>query len=91
MKKDRIEYRTIATADQDTLRPQRAISRTVWHGSVYYLTGVFVAEAAMTILNDHTMAKELGGGILTPATLGQPFIDRLYTAGYRIETTMIDD
>jgi len=91
MKKERVEYVAITTADQDTPHPQRAISRTVWRGSAYYLTGIFLAEAAMTILNDHTIAKELGGGILTPATLGQPFIDRLYTAGYRIETTMIDD
>jgi short subunit dehydrogenase-like uncharacterized protein len=46
-----------------------------------------VAEAAMTILQgDH----KLSGGIHTPASLGQPFIDRLEPAGLKMEKRFIE-
>ena len=88
-KKELIEYRAVATADQDIPRPQRAISRFRWDGGIYYLTGVLLAEAAIVILRDDTLANDLGGGLLTPAMLGQPFIDRLKDAGVIIETKLI--
>ncbi len=87
--KERIEYRTIAIADQDTPAPRRAFSRLSYEGGMYYLTGVFLAEAAITILRDDNIAKKLGGGILTPAMLGQPFIDRLRRAGVLFETRLL--
>lgn len=87
--KERIEYRTIAIADQDTPTPKRAFSRMRYEGGMYYLTGVFLAEAAITVLRDDTIAKKLGGGILTPAMFGQPFIDRLRRAGILFETRML--
>ena len=49
-----------------------------------------MAQAAITLLKDDVVAKKFGGGILTPATLGQPFIDRLHDAGFSFETKMID-
>lgn len=87
--KERIEYRTIAIADQDTPTPMRAFSRMRYEGGMYYLTGVFLAEAGITIIRDDTIAKKLGGGILTPAMLGQPFIDRLRSAGVLYETRLL--
>ena len=87
--KEMIEYRTIAIADQDTPTPKRAISRMRYEGGLYYLTGVFLAEAAITILRDDTIAAKLGGGLLTPAMLGQPFVDRLRRAGVQFETRML--
>jgi short subunit dehydrogenase-like uncharacterized protein len=50
-----------------------------------------LAEAAITLLKDDVVAKKLGGGVLTPATLGQPFIDRLHNAGFKFETKMLRD
>lgn len=88
-KKELLEYRAVAIADQNVPRPHRAVSRFRWDGGIYYLTGVLLAEAAMVILRDDTPAKELGGGLLTPATLGQPFIDRLKDAGVIIETQLV--
>lgn len=87
--KERIEYRTIAIADQDTPTPKRAFSRIRYEGGMYYLTGVFLAEAAIIMLRDDTIAMKLGGGILTPAMLGQPFIDRLRRAGVLFETRIL--
>lgn len=84
-----LEYRAVATADENVSEPHRAFSRFRWEGGIYYLTGVLLAEAATVILRDDTLAKKLGGGVLTPAMLGQPFIDRLEDAGVVIETKLI--
>ena len=35
------------------------------------------------------LAQKMGGGVLTPATLGQPFIDRLKEAGVSIDTELL--
>lgn len=61
--------------------PKRAYGRMRWNGSMYDLTGVFLAEAAVTIARDKTFAHELGGGVLTPATLGSAYLERLSKAG----------
>ena len=74
---DFLEYRVIATADTPEGN-KRAMAKMRWKGSMYDMSGTFLAEAAMTILKDEeTEAKKLGGGILTPATLGKKFIERL--------------
>lgn len=52
---------------------------------MYHLTGVCLAEAAITIVRDKTLAHELGGGVLTPATLGASYIERLQKAGLKTE------
>lgn len=54
------------------------------------VTGLILTEAAITLLKDDTMAKKSGGGVLTPATLGRPLIDRLDAAGFTFETKMLD-
>lgn len=84
-----LEYRSIATADQDIRNPSRAIARFRYDGPLYYLTGIFLAEAAMVILRDEEMVRRLGGGVLTPAMLGQPFIERLKNAGVVFEVGML--
>ena len=81
-----LEYHAIATADQNTLNPRRAFAKLRWNGSLYHFTGVCLAEAAMVLLNDE---RRLDGGLLTPATLGRPFIDRLKNAGLVFEVEMI--
>lgn len=47
-----------------------------------------MSQAAITILRDDY--KELTGGIYTPATLGQKFIDRLDGAGFKFQTKMLN-
>ena len=87
--RETIEFRSIATADQDGSDPKRAFARMRWEGGMYYLSGVFLAEAAIVILRDETTAKRLGGGLLTPAMLGQPFLNRLRKAGLKFETQLM--
>ncbi|EMF13192.1 uncharacterized protein SEPMUDRAFT_148566 [Sphaerulina musiva SO2202] len=80
--KEYCEWRAIANADvSDENDPKRAHARMRWNGSMYDLTGVFLAEAAVTIARDNTFAHELGGGVLTPATLGSAYLERLQKAG----------
>ena|SRR5437773_10049422 len=88
--KSYIAYKAIAIADDDSPSAQRALATMEFRGSGYYLTGVFLAEAAITILRDDTTAKALGGGFLTPATLGQPFINRLADAKFSLQTRILD-
>lgn len=58
--------------------------------NIFSVTGLLLSQAALTLLKDDTVAIKSGGGVLTPATLGQPFIDRLNAAGYRFETKMLE-
>lgn len=84
-----LEYRAVATPDSEAR--QRAFARLRWEGSLYKLTGIFLAEGAATILQDgETAAKKLGGGVLTPATLGHGLLDRLKKVGVVFETKMLN-
>ena len=82
-----LEYHAVATADQDN--PRRAFAKLRWDGGMYHFTGVCLAEAAMVLLNDEKLVRRLDGGLLTPATLGQSFIDRMKNAGLVFEVEMI--
>ena len=52
------------------------------------MTGVFLAQAAMTILEEDL---KLDGGVYTPACLGQGFIDRCDEAGFRVQVKTIEN
>ena len=86
-----LEFQAVATADQDRLNPRRAFAKLRWEGSLYHFTGVCLAEAAMVLLNDEKLVQRLDGGLLTPATLGQPFIDRMKNAGLVFEVALISE
>ncbi|KAF3384993.1 putative trans-acting enoyl reductase [Penicillium rolfsii] len=86
-KNDRIEYHAVATADQEGPAPKRVFGKFTYHGSLYVLTGLLLAEAAMTILQEEEKVKKVSrGGIVTSATLGQEFVDRIENVGCRIDT-----
>ncbi|KAI9731256.1 MAG: hypothetical protein M1818_007881 [Claussenomyces sp. TS43310] len=88
---DRVELRGIAVPDTAGGKKTRAFCRASFEGGMYHFTALLLGEAALTILKDDVVAKKLGGGVLTPATLGQPFIDRLRKAGFVFELEMLDD
>lgn len=50
-----------------------------------------MTQAALTLMKDDVVAKKLGGGVLTPATLGQPLIDRMHKVGFKFETKMLNE
>ncbi|KAL8656443.1 MAG: hypothetical protein Q9210_000236 [Variospora velana] len=85
------ELRAVAEADDGSSNPRMAMAKFRFDGSLYYLTGLCLAEAAMIILKNDSLVKELGGGLLTPAMLGQPFIDRLRDAGIIFESRIMPE
>ncbi|KAI4257227.1 MAG: hypothetical protein LQ352_001725 [Teloschistes flavicans] len=89
--KESFELRAIAEADQNVPEPRKAMAKFRHDGGIYHLTGIFLAEAAMVILRDDAPAKKLGGGLLTPATLGQALVDRLRNAGVTIECRLMPE
>ncbi|KJY00046.1 saccharopine dehydrogenase like protein [Zymoseptoria brevis] len=83
---DHCEWRAVANADvTDPNDPKRASGTMAYHGSMYALTAATLSEAAITLARDKTFAHELGGGVLTPATLGAPYMERLQKAGLKTE------
>ncbi|KAJ3569756.1 hypothetical protein NPX13_g5972 [Xylaria arbuscula] len=65
---DYIEYRGVATPDTQSGSGKQALCRAWYQGSMYYMTGFFLAQGARTLLEDDL---ELRGGVYTPACLGQ--------------------
>ena len=89
-KSGRIEERSVAIPDSDDKR--KAFGRLRWQGGLYMFTAVLVSEAAATLLNDRQApAHKLGGGFVTPATLGEGYIDRLREGGILLETEILDE
>ena len=84
--RDRIEYRAVATADSDSSK--HAYAKASFEGSMYDLTGLFLATGAITLLRDQCHAVQVGGGFMTAATLGQGFIDRAKEGGMRLEVAL---
>lgn len=74
--KDVLEYRAVAVADRAGPE-KKTIAHFRYEGGLYYLTGVFLAEAAMVLLEDKDVVKDLVGGVLTPVCLGDKFVERL--------------
>lgn len=57
----------------------------------YIITGIVMVEIALAILFDEdSMARKMGGGVLTPATLAsETLLTRLDQAGVKIESRII--
>lgn len=91
---DRLEYHAIATVDQgqDVENPKRVFGKLTFGGNAYTFTGLLLAEAAMVILqNEEKVRKVSRAGIVTPAMLGQEFVDRLEKVGCVIETKVLEN
>lgn len=87
--KDVLEYRAVAVADQPGPE-KKAIATFRYEGGLYYLTGVFLAEAAMVLLKEKALVNELAGGLLTPACLGGKFVERLQSVNVRIDGELVE-
>ncbi|KAJ0107590.1 saccharopine dehydrogenase [Diaporthe amygdali] len=86
-KKHEIEIRGVAAPDTERPVGKQAFCRATYFGSMYALTGTLLAEAALTVLEDDIDLG--GGGVFTPACLGQGFVDRLDGAGFKIQTESV--
>ncbi|KAJ4986389.1 saccharopine dehydrogenase [Stagonosporopsis vannaccii] len=84
MKEDFISYRGVGVAEGSGQKVTAKLD--VAHGG-YAATAITLAAAANVIIRgrlEDTEAGKLGGGILTPATLGEQFVDTLNDYGMKI-------
>lgn len=89
-KADFAEWRAVGYPDSTS--QQHAMAKMRYKGSAYEFTGMSLAEGAACILYDEeeNTARKMGGGVLTPATLGQRYLDRLDRHGMNIEMSIVD-
>lgn len=93
-KNDAFEIRGVAVAEQLSKVPRRAMASLRYEGGMYELTGLFLAEAAMTLLDVkavEAVKRDFGAGFLTPSCLGEPFIERVQKAGVKLDVMQIGD
>uniref|UniRef100_A0A093UYJ1 Putative trans-acting enoyl reductase n=1 Tax=Talaromyces marneffei PM1 TaxID=1077442 RepID=A0A093UYJ1_TALMA len=84
-KEEVIELRAVAKPASKAGENRQVLGKLTYHGSMYFLTATFLAEAAATMLEEDDSSR-LTGGIYTPACLGQGYIDRLRGVGVQIST-----
>ena len=81
--RDDVEFRAVAVADRQG-QEKKAMAKLRYEGGVYHLTAIFIAEAAMVLLQEHEVVAGLVGGVLTPASLGDKYVVRLQNAKLQI-------
>ena len=85
--KDGVTLRGIAQCESRDSK--QIVGELQWSGSFYELTAILLAESARTILcADSTLAHRIGGGVLTPATLGRPLLGRMRKAGFKLDVVL---
>ncbi|GIC89803.1 uncharacterized protein Aud_006231 [Aspergillus udagawae] len=90
-----VEWKATVAVDGDDVSQPSAMGAMRMNTDVYSVCATFVGEAALTLLevldgNDNgSMIKRLGGGILTPASLGMLYVERLEKAGLEWKVTEI--
>lgn len=88
---DILEYRAIAVAEQ-LGKPRKALSTLRYEGGLYKLTGIFLAEGAMQLLQSaEELNTKYGAGFLTPSCLGDGYVERLKKAGVQIKVQQIGE
>ncbi|KAH8685845.1 Saccharopine dehydrogenase-domain-containing protein [Tricladium varicosporioides] len=88
-KKLNIEIFAVAIADEAGPCATRALAKLRYAGGPYHITAAFLAQGAATILYEDGLLERVGGGILTPAVLGQSYIERLRDSGMTINTVVL--
>jgi len=85
-----ISLRAIAIAAQEGPFPDRALAEFSYGKSAAHLTAAFLAEGAATILYTKGLLKRVGGGgVVTPAVLGNEFVERLGRVGVEVRGELV--
>jgi short subunit dehydrogenase-like uncharacterized protein len=95
-KTDVIELRGVAVAEQLAKVPRKALATFRYEGgSMYELTGLLMAEAAMVLLEakkqEALKQRFSGGGFITPSCLGDEYCERVVKAGVVLDVKQIGD
>ncbi|EAW24049.1 putative saccharopine dehydrogenase [Aspergillus fischeri NRRL 181] len=90
-----VEWKATVAVDGEDVSQPSAVGVMRMDTDMYSVCATLVSEAALTLLevldgdDNGSMVKELGGGILTPASLGMLYVERLETAGLQWKVTEI--
>lgn len=93
-KNDAFEIRGVAVAEQLSKVPRKAMGTLRFEGGMYEVTALFLAEAAMVLLDvkqEEEVKRVFGGGFLTPSCLGDGYVERVKKAGIMLEVKQIGD
>lgn len=78
LKGRRFSHRTLGVADTgDESTAKRVTVDFKFQGDQYKFTGIAMIEAAVTLLEGGTEAHRIGGGVMTPAMLGDTYAKNL--------------
>lgn len=90
-----VEWKATAATDGANVREPSAFGVMRMDTDVYSVCATLVSEAALTLRlilmrkSEDSMAERLGGGILTPASLGITYVQRLEKAGLQWTVTEV--
>jgi len=79
----------VAVADEPNPSATRALAKLRYARGPYHITAAFLAQGAATILYEEGLLERVGGGFLTPAVIGQSYIERLRGSGMTIDTVVL--
>ncbi|CAI6339130.1 unnamed protein product [Periconia digitata] len=79
------KWKSIAYSEKNS--GTTAVCHMSFDRDMYSLTAITLAEAAMVLLRPdrENWAQKIGGGVLTPATLGHQYVQRVRNAGINID------
>ena len=97
-----VEWKAVAEADlKDGSAEATAVGVMLVDVDVFTCCAILAAEAALTLVDDlgsllnvddrGSLAMRLGGGVLTPASLGSGYIERLQRAGFQIRVGWLEE
>jgi short subunit dehydrogenase-like uncharacterized protein len=86
---ERQHFQAIGTPENPEGKPVKA--QFLYEGSLYYCSAFMGVEAASVILGSEDYpARKIGGGVLTSATLGMPYVEKLRKVGAVIDVGLVD-
>ncbi|KAK6341319.1 hypothetical protein TWF696_008398 [Orbilia brochopaga] len=94
-----LEWRAVGVADTNDGKGEKKVLGSFKYdeGDAYALTGLLIVEAALSVLDvqrqreagtlkeEECLAGRIGGGVLTPASLGEVFLRRLDKVGVKVD------
>lgn len=92
-KNDISEWRVVVPTNQQgsTGEPKKVMGSIFYLGGHYELTAVAVSCAAKVILEHEDEVKSVSAGLVTPATLGQWYVDELEKNGFKFQVKVLDE
>ncbi|OTB02556.1 hypothetical protein M426DRAFT_74502 [Hypoxylon sp. CI-4A] len=85
-----VKFEAVAIADSDDgEEPPRAYASFSYPSGAYHVTGLLLSQAAASLLYTRNLEGGFAGGCLTPAFLGDDFLNRIRSAGATIEAYLV--